>query len=163
MRIVLVIAHANGHPDLPALRALLQNIEHEETEDRPVGEIPCLPCIAALDDAGRAVHSGGASLDADTLAGWVAASGDIAKPAFPTLLGSDFIALIGGVLGFARLDQLLAKSKTIEALLVKPEKVDRLIGNTPKAIAFLMTGTNALVQSELDAIDAAWRAKGATV
>jgi len=78
------------------------------------------------------------------------------RPQFKTLTGSAFIALMGSVLGFARMDELLAKSKTVETLLVKAVTVDRLTGNTPSAIAFLQTGANALTNEELAAIDAAW-------
>lgn len=81
---------------------------------------------------------------------------DLPRPQFKTLSGSEFIALMGSALGFARMDQLLAKSKTIETLLVKAVTVERLTGNTPSAIAFLKTGDNALTDEELAAIDAAW-------
>jgi hypothetical protein len=81
---------------------------------------------------------------------------DDQKSQFRTLSGSEFIALLAAVLGFARVDQLLAKSKAIEALLVKAVAVDRLSGNTPAAIAFLKTGDNALTDQELADIDAAW-------
>ena len=82
---------------------------------------------------------------------------DVVKPEFRTLSGSEFIALLAGVLGFARVDQLLAKSKTIETLLVKASYVDRLTGNTPAAISFLSQGANALTTQELSAIDMAWK------
>lgn len=82
---------------------------------------------------------------------------DPIKPEFKTLTASEFIAMLSSVLGIARVDQLLAKSKTIETLLLKAEKVDRLKGNTPAAIAFLKTGGSALTDQELDDIDIAWR------
>lgn len=82
------------------------------------------------------------------------------KPDFRTLTGSDFIALVSGVVGLTRLDQLLAKSVTVHALLLKAEKIDRLSGNTPAALAFLKTGTDKLTDQELADIDAAWKTKG---
>lgn len=82
----------------------------------------------------------------------------VQEPEFCTLTASEFISMAGGAIGFARLDQLLAKSKAVEALLLKAEKIDRHSGNTPNAIEYLMTGQSALTQNELDAIDAAWRA-----
>lgn len=79
-------------------------------------------------------------------------------PEFPTLTGSQFITLVGKALGFSRLDQLLAKSKSVEALLMKAVFVDRNTGNTPAAIAYLQTGDSALTDDELGLIDTAWRA-----
>lgn len=81
-----------------------------------------------------------------------------AKPLFKTLSGSEFIALLADTIGFARVDQLLAKSKTVEALLMKADRVDRLKGNTPAAIAYLKTGNDALTDNENTAIDTAWKA-----
>lgn len=80
------------------------------------------------------------------------------RPEFKTLTGSELIALLASVLTFARVDQLLGKSKTIETLLLKAEKVDRLTGNTPTAIAYLKNGSNPLTDAELALIDAAWKA-----
>ena len=80
------------------------------------------------------------------------------KPEFKTLTGSQFVALVAGVLGFDRTDQLLQKSDTVATLIQKAEKVDRMSGNTPAAIAYLQSGSDALTNDELDAIDTAWRA-----
>lgn len=77
---------------------------------------------------------------------------------FISLSSSQFIAMLVSVLGMARVDQLIAKSKSVETLIVMASKIDRLSGNTPKAIQYLMTGANALTQVELDAIDTAWGA-----
>lgn len=79
-------------------------------------------------------------------------------PEFRTLTEDEFMAMAVSVLGVARLDQLLAKSKTSEALLLRAGKVDREAGNLPAALTALQSGDNALTSDELDAIDAAWRA-----
>lgn len=79
-------------------------------------------------------------------------------PEFKTLSGSQFIAICAAALGFDRVDQLLAKSLAVSALIQKAEKVDRYSGNTPAAIQYLMTGDNALTQEELELIEDEWRA-----
>jgi len=124
--------------------------------------------FATLADLNRCLPGGGfVEVTADAKSGAVD-NGDgtytkpptpvVTKPEFKTLSGSEFISIVGGALGFARLDQLLSKSRSIEALILKANVVDRLTGNTPNAIAFLKIGNNALTDDELSLIDAAWKA-----
>lgn len=123
--------------------------------------------FATLDDLNKCLPGGGFVEVPSGAQNGAADNGDgsytnpeqasVSKPEFKTLSGSDFIALLSKVLGIARVDQLLAKSKTIETLLVKAVTVERLTGNTPTAIAFLKTGENALTTEELAQIDAAWK------
>lgn len=77
---------------------------------------------------------------------------------FKTLNVSQFLGLLVQVLGFARVDQLVKKNKVIEALLLKADKVDRMSGNTPVAIACLKTSNpDPLTDAELTLIDNAWK------
>lgn len=82
---------------------------------------------------------------------------DPPKPEFPTLTGSQFLGMCAQVLGVARVDQLLEKSPTVTALIQKATTVDRHLGNTPLALGYLQTGTNALTAQELEQIETAWR------
>lgn len=85
-------------------------------------------------------------------------SPQVPKPEFRTLTGSEFVAVCVAALGWDRVDQLLGKSKAVETLILKAERIDRHKGNTPSAIAKLKTGANALTDPELAAIETAWRA-----
>lgn len=83
----------------------------------------------------------------------------VPAPDFRTLTGSQFLAMLVKALGFARAEQLLKANAVIEALLMKAIAIDRYLGNTPTAIAYLQNmQNNPLTNTELSAIETEWRA-----
>lgn len=90
--------------------------------------------------------------------GVVVGTQTITTPDFKTLTGSQFLSVAASAVGFSRVDQLMEKSPTVAALIQQAKTVDRYSGNTPAAIAYLKTGANAMTDSELEAIENAWKA-----
>ena len=91
-----------------------------------------------------------------TVVGGVFTNPPAPTPVFKVLTGTEFLNLCAAVFGFARLDQLLAKSKSVETLILKAPTIGRDYESTLAVIDFLKTGANALTNQELAALDAAW-------
>lgn len=84
-----------------------------------------------------------------------------AKPpaAFAVLDGAGFLGVVARALGFARADELLAASLTIQSLILKAAKIERSHGLTPMAIAYLQgLEKSPLTDVELASVDAVWAA-----
>lgn len=77
MQLALYSGHAPDHPDLTVLLAILANagLPYVTLNDRPPGEIHIIPCIAALDDVGKARKSWGANENTSDLQSWSGADG----------------------------------------------------------------------------------------